>query len=234
MKQQKQTDSAGCQMQNREQQILDHMSLIYYVMQQISLTLPAGMEADDLLQYGCIGLIEAVDAYRKPMGRFSTFAVLRIRGAMLDGIFKFSWMTRSQSRDARRWSDTKAYLEERMGRPVEEEEVSRFLNLKPKAGEGWKRLGSLSVVYRDGEEEAAAFSFFEAQQNLYWTDESDEKESLQRAISRLSSLEQRLLTEYYFDQKSMCGFAQENALSFSCVYKLHRKALKKLRKWLKA
>lgn len=73
----------------REQLILGNLRLVYYAYGSLKPRLPAGMERDDAIACGIEGLIEAVDRYDVQRGHFSTIALPRIRGAMMDGMADF-------------------------------------------------------------------------------------------------------------------------------------------------
>lgn len=215
--------------------ILSHMSLIYYTMQKLNLKLPRGMSQEDAVQYGCIGLIEAIDSFQEEKGKFSTFAYLHIRGAILDGIMLYQWMNRSQFRDMQRWQSAREKLEMQKGAPVLQEEVAYYLRLKPETGEVWQRLANTSIVYRDGLSDEDRLLFQEeAYEDDGWLEEREEKENLYRAISRLDEAERNLILEHYFHQKSLKDYAAENRISRNWACSLHKRALKKLKKWLSA
>ena len=87
--------------------------------------LPASVQADDLIQAGMIGLIEAARNFDGSKGAsFETFAGIRIRGAMLDDIRRGDWTPRSVHRNARLIADTIAELEAQLGRDVRDYEVA--------------------------------------------------------------------------------------------------------------
>lgn len=93
--------------------------------------LPDSVLADDLIQAGMIGLLEAARSYDASKGAsFSTFAGIRIRGAMLDDIRRGDWAPRSVHRNARRISDAMRRLESELGRGVRDTEVADSLELE--------------------------------------------------------------------------------------------------------
>ena len=187
----------------RHSKIVEHMNLIYYTLKHLKIHIPSTMSQEDILQYGCIGLIEAIDSYEEKKGKFSTYASIRIRGAMLDGIAEYQWLNRSQMRDVQKWKKAQEYLEEQKGAEAESGEIAEYLQLKPE------------TVQEEAEIES-------------W----EEKRCLQLAFQKLDAMEQRLVQEYYFHQKSLKSFAEENQINSKGVYSLHQRILKKLKRVL--
>lgn len=74
-----------------QQLIINNMALVPYTLEQLHPILPAGMSPEDALQCGYVGLVEAARRFQPGSFRFSTFAVQRIRGAILDGIQSYQW-----------------------------------------------------------------------------------------------------------------------------------------------
>lgn len=218
----------------RQKKILDQLSLIYYTWQRLNVKLPIGMSREDALQCGCIGLIEAIDSFQEGKGKFSTFAFLRIRGAILDGIMDYCWINRSQLRDIQKWQMVWEQLEIQKGETVEQEEVSMFLRLKPGTRERWQRLANMSIVYSDGLEEPENYVFQEdVTPREDWMEETEDKECLENALRRLNGIERKVIEEYYYHQKPLKVVAEENQKSRNWVCAVHRRALKKLRFWMK-
>lgn len=97
---------------------------------RLQVRLPASVELDDLLQAGGIGLLNAVERYDALQGTaFTTYAVQRIRGAMLDELRSRDWVPRSVRRHAREVAQVMRQLEQRYGRPASETEVAQTLNI---------------------------------------------------------------------------------------------------------
>ena len=73
----------------KQKKIVEHMGLINLMMQRMQEYIPKDMPREDVLQYGYIGLVEAMTRYEESKGKFSTFACIRIYGSIIDGIFQF-------------------------------------------------------------------------------------------------------------------------------------------------
>ncbi|OYW93133.1 MAG: RNA polymerase sigma factor FliA [Alishewanella sp. 32-51-5] len=111
-----------------QQMVERHAPLVKRIAYHLLARLPASVQADDLIQAGMIGLIEAVKNFDGSKGAsFETFAGIRIRGAMLDDIRRGDWTPRSVHRNARLIADTIAELEAALGRDVRDFEVAEKL-----------------------------------------------------------------------------------------------------------
>lgn len=117
---------AGGDLVARNRLIERYWPLVRYVAKSIALTLPSQVSLDDLQGYGVEGLIRAVDRFDPDRGvRFATFAIVKIRGAIQDGIRSEDWVFRSVRRREREIEDTRVRLWGTLRRaPTEEEEAT--------------------------------------------------------------------------------------------------------------
>jgi len=110
--------------------ITQHAPLVRKLALQLAAKLPACVELDDLIQAGMIGLIEAVRRYQvSPDAQFETYAILRIRGAMLDELRAQDWLPRSVRTKAKRIEDAMRRLSHRFMRQASEAEIAEELAL---------------------------------------------------------------------------------------------------------
>jgi len=110
--------------------ITQHAPLVRRLALQLAAKLPACVELDDLVQAGMIGLIEAVRRYQvSPDAQFETYAILRIRGAMLDELRAQDWLPRSVRTKAKRIEDALQRLSQRLMRQPSESEIAAELDL---------------------------------------------------------------------------------------------------------
>lgn len=116
--------------QAREKLIMKYAGLVKYVMNRLSLDPPSTVEYDDLYNCGVIGLINAVDRYDPKFGtKFQTYAIWRIRGAILDESKRMGWLPRNLHRKRVEIEKTYAKLENEFGRAVEDKEVAEELDM---------------------------------------------------------------------------------------------------------
>lgn len=101
-----------------------YLPLVRHEALKLQVRLPASVELDDLIQAGSIGLLNAVDRFDAQQGAsFSTYAVQRIKGSMLDELRARDWAPRSVRRQAREVSKGMQLLEQQLGRNATEQEV---------------------------------------------------------------------------------------------------------------
>jgi len=107
-----------------------YVPLVRHEALRLQVRLPASVELDDLLQAGGIGLLNAVERYDALQGTaFTTYAVQRIRGAMLDELRSRDWAPRSVRRNAREVAGAMHQVEQTLGRAATEQEVAERLNV---------------------------------------------------------------------------------------------------------
>ena len=107
-----------------------YVPLVRHEALRLQVRLPASVELDDLLQAGGIGLLNAVERFDAMQGTaFTTYAVQRIRGAMLDELRSRDWVPRSVRRNAREVSQAMHNAEQELGRPPSEGEVAQALDI---------------------------------------------------------------------------------------------------------
>ncbi len=104
--------------------------LVKYAAGRLSMTLPDSVEYQDLVSYGCFGLLDAVDKFEPERGiKFETYASARIRGAILDGLRSVDWIPRSVRAKARRFEMALRALESTLGRSASDSELAEALGL---------------------------------------------------------------------------------------------------------
>jgi RNA polymerase sigma factor for flagellar operon FliA len=114
----------------RENLVLHYAPLVKVVAGRVGGGLPPHVEQGDLIAYGLTGLIEAIDRYDPERGvKFKTFALLRIRGAMIDALRRLDWVPRKVRQNAREIEQVEAGLGARLGRVPTETELSDRLGL---------------------------------------------------------------------------------------------------------
>jgi RNA polymerase sigma factor for flagellar operon FliA len=115
---------------DRDQIIMQYAPLVKRIAYHLMAKLPASVQAEDIIQNGMIGLIDAVGRFEEGLGaQFETYAVQRIRGAMLDGLRENDWLPRSLRRDMRRIEGAVSQLEQRYGRQPTEGELAKALDM---------------------------------------------------------------------------------------------------------
>ncbi len=111
--------------------VMRHAELVKRIAYHLAGRLPASVEVDDLIQAGMLGLLEAAANYSEGRGAsFETYAGIRIRGAMLDGLRKLDWAPRSVHRKARAVAKAIREIESEYGREARDVEVAERMGMK--------------------------------------------------------------------------------------------------------
>jgi RNA polymerase sigma factor FliA len=114
----------------REDLVLHYAPLVKVVAGRVGSGLPPHVEQGDLISYGLTGLLEAIDRYDPERGvKFKTFAMMRIRGAMIDALRRLDWVPRRVRQSAREIERVEAGLGARLGRVPTESELADRLGL---------------------------------------------------------------------------------------------------------
>src|SRR5579863_3991306 len=109
----------------RERLILHYVHLVRFVVGRLGIPSTSTLDSEDLLSYGLIGLITAVDRFEPGRGiKFEAYATARIRGAVIDQLRALNWMPRSAVSRSRHLEHTLADLEQKLGRPAHEDEIA--------------------------------------------------------------------------------------------------------------
>src|SRR5918998_457750 len=109
----------------REALILNYSPLVKYVAGRVAVGLPANIEQADLISYGIFGLIDAIDKYDQERGiKFETYAISRIRGAIIDELRAIDWVPRSVRFKAREVEKAYSALENKLKRPPSDAEIA--------------------------------------------------------------------------------------------------------------
>ncbi len=115
---------------DKPHQIADHAPLVKRIAYHMMVKLPAGVDVDDLIQAGMIGLMDAIDRYQDGHGaQFETYAAQRIRGAMLDELRASDWLPRSARKNLRQMEQAVNKLQQRLGRQPSEIELAKELKV---------------------------------------------------------------------------------------------------------
>lgn len=224
--------------ENREQIIKDYVPLVKFVAHRISSRLPSHVELDDLIHSGILGLMDAIEKFEPARNiKFKTYAELRIKGAILDGLRDLDWVPRSLRRKKKDIENAYHLLEQQMGRAATDEEVAVHLgitleelhkNLDELKG---VTLGTFVEVGEDGEGESI-ISFVpdpDAEDPHHTFQAAELKEILQVAMDVLPKKEKFVVQLYYFDELTMKEIGTLLNITESRVSQLHTKAMLRLR-----
>jgi RNA polymerase sigma factor for flagellar operon FliA len=215
-----------------------YLPLVEYVSSRLSIGLPNNVAREDLVSYGIMGLIDAIEKFDMERGlQFETYASWRIRGAILDALRQGDWVPRSVREKAKRIEEAYGVLEQRHLRSVTDEEVSEYLNVTPE--EFRQMLLDVSVTTIFSLEDPIKDEEAETRLNTLVDDKALKpestihrqylKEMLSKAIGRLTDKERTVVSLFYYEELSLSEIAEVMSLSPSRISQLHSKALLRLK-----
>jgi RNA polymerase sigma factor FliA len=224
----------------RETLILHYLHLVRYVVSRLPVSLPSSIAPEDLNSFGTIGLMEAVERFDPERGlKFETYAVTRIRGAIIDQLRLQDWVPRGVRKRSKTLSETMAKLEEKLARPATNEELATELNL-PLAKIAQMRAESSNLVLSlddsfGGDGEGNSFSLMDTVMDKNSPDPQGEMEAeelrkkLADAIASLPEREKLLIALYYHENMTLKEIGEVISVSESRVCQLHAQAITRLR-----
>ena len=209
--------------------VMRHAELVKRIAYHLAGRLPASVEVDDLIQAGMLGLLEAAANYSEGRGAsFETYAGIRIRGAMLDGLRKLDWAPRSVHRKARAVAKAIREIESEIGREARDVEVADRMGMK------------LSEYHRIVEDSAGCqiSSLTTEEGEITLTDSSadpfrdvvdeDFRAALTDAIANLPERERLVMSLYYDDELNLKEIGAALRVSESRICQIHGQALVRL------
>lgn len=226
----------------RDKLIVQYIYLTRYVIGRIKVSLPPSFSYEDILSYGIEGLIDAVEKYSPNKGaKFETYALVRIRGAIIDKIRSNDWLPRTVRRKIKEVKDTIQDLKSELGRMPTNAEVGEKLGLtKEKVDELLSSDTSVDSLYDkkgSGDETVEIIDTIEDEKSERPEDaieKKDAKRELEKALSKLPERERMLLVFYYHENMTLKEIGEAINVSESRVCQLHAQAIMKLRNILSA
>jgi RNA polymerase sigma factor for flagellar operon FliA len=217
-----------------------HLSLVHHVARQLARTLAAQADVDELVSSGTLGLMNAVDAFDVSRGlAFSTFAVPRVRGAILDELRRQDHVPRSVRRKTRDIAQARESLMRTLGRPPENRELAEALGVDCETLWRWQSdlersvHVSLDRSASDRDATSPAPAEFLADDDQQAADDRLSKEQevalLREAILQLKDQERTVLSLHYFEELKLREIAAIVGLTESRVSQIRSKALLHLR-----
>ena len=219
----------------------DHLRLVQLVARRMASRLPAHVELDDLIHFGVLGLLDAAKKYQPDREvQFKTYAELRIKGAIVDGLRELDWMPRSLRRRKRDIEQAKARLSHRLGREPDRSELAAEMGLSVEelqtALDELEGPGDpLSEPGLDETAEGLAGLLPDLDtEDAHSQIETREREELvKRAVEALPRKERFVIQLYSFADLTMKEIGTLLNLTESRVSQLHAQAMENLRKELK-
>jgi RNA polymerase sigma factor for flagellar operon FliA len=225
----------------RERLILHYAPLVKYVASRVATGLPASVEQADLVSYGMFGLIDALQKFEPGRGnKFETYAIPRIKGAIIDELRAMDWVPRSIRFKAREIEKAHADLEAMLKRQPTEVEMAERLGIsRSELHEVVSQISFVSVLALDelvsvGADRGEQVSLIDtlADRGLDPTSGVESQETrglLAAAINSLSEREKIVVTLYYFEGLTLAEIGEILGVTESRVCQIHTKAVAGLR-----
>ncbi len=226
----------------RERLILHYAPLVKYVAGRVGVGLPPNIEQADLVSYGIFGLMDAIEKYDLERGnKFETYAISRIRGAIIDELRSIDWIPRSIRSKARDVERAYARLEAELHRTPSEPEIAEEMGIGLSDLHAiFSQVSFVNVVALDellsvGGEKGDKLSLVDTLEDHKAEDpvsafESEEtKYLLAGAINTLPEREKIVVTLYYYEGLTLAEIGQVLGVTESRICQMHTKAVLQLR-----
>ena len=214
--------------------------LVRHVVERIATTLPRNVDHEDLYSAGVLGLLDAHAKFDAHKGvKFETYAVWRIKGAVLDQLRALDWASRSMRRKARNLDGVTRQLDQRLGRAASDEEVAKEMRM---SREDFYRMldqvrGAVLVSLdeaRSGDEQEPTTladhlpdpNGIDLQEKLA---EEEDKLLLLRLLDQLPEQERVVVALYYYEHMTLKEIGRALGISESRVSQVHTRAMSRLR-----
>ncbi len=238
----KKSGSAGA----RERLIVHYSPLVKYVASRVATGLPSSVEQGDLVQYGMFGLMDALDKFDLAREiKFETYAIPRIRGAIIDELRSLDWVPRSVRFKAREIEKAHAELEAELKRAPSDAEMAGHLGVSLSELHdiltqiSFLNVAALEEVVSTGADRGESLSLLDTLADMGQPDPisglegSETRMLLASSINSLSEREKMVITLYYFEGLTLAEIGEVLGVTESRVCQIHTKAVGQLRTTLK-
>ena len=214
--------------------------LVRHVVERVATTLPRNVDHEDLYSAGVLGLLDAHAKFDAKKGvKFETYAVWRIKGAVLDQLRALDWVSRSMRRKARNLDGITRKLDQKLGRAASEDEVAK--EMKMSRGEFYRLLdhvrGAVLVSLDesrsgDGEEPTTLADHLpdpNAADVEARLEETQSREVMLHTLDQLPEQERLVVALYYYEHLTLKEIGRALGISESRVSQVHTRAMSRLR-----
>ena len=221
----------------RDALIVQYIYLIRYVVGRIKVTLPSSISIEDVAGYGVEGLINAIERFSVQKNtRFETYALIRIRGAILDRIRAEDFLPRSVRKKIKDIKQAQETLKQDLGRMPTTTEVAQYVNMDP--DKVTQLLSEDTVMTSIYDKKGASDDSVEIIDTIQDTnrltphenmEEKNVKQELERALQRLPERERIIMVLYYQENMTLKEIGATINMSESRVCQLHAQSIMKLK-----
>lgn len=214
--------------------------LVRHVVERVAATLPRNVDHEDLYSAGVLGLLDAHEKFDTGKGvKFETYAVWRIKGAVLDQLRALDWASRSMRRKARNLDGVTRKLDQKLGRAASEDEVARELKM---SRDDFYRLldhvrGAVLVSLdesrtNDGEDQGTLADHLadpNAEDHEAALEDRQQRQVMLNTIDHLPEQERLVVALYYYEHLTLKEIGRTLGISESRVSQVHTRAMTRLR-----
>ncbi len=228
---------------SRDQLIEEYLPHVKRIVHRIAIHLPPHVEIDDLIHVGVIGLMQAIERYDSARNNtFLTYAIFRIRGAVLSELRSRDFLSRATRRKVRELDRAYMGLEQKMGRAVDDRELSDEIGVPLEEIQEIKKLSSISFVsfeemgIQTEEEKRSVVDAMlnnKAEDALTLSRVKEMKNAVAEAIEQLPKKEKLVISLYYVDELTMKETGKALSITESRVSQIHSQAVIHLRSHLR-
>jgi RNA polymerase sigma factor for flagellar operon FliA len=226
----------------RDRLILTYAPLVKYVAGRLGSGLPAHVDEGDLVSYGLLGLIGAIERFDPTRDiKFETYAISRIKGAIIDELRALDWVPRSVRSRARDIERAIAELESKLGRAPNDDEIAAKVGITTEELEdslteisrsSIAALDELWTMSGEGGDQVSLLDTIEDTDGPNPQDalaQTELREALGEAIARLPEREKLVVTLYYYEELTLREIGEVLGVTESRVSQLHTKAILRLK-----
>lgn len=224
----------------REKLTLKYIPLVKYIVNKVIKTLPKNIEYEDMVEYGIIGLIDAVEKFDVTKDvNFKTYAMLRIRGAIYDELRLMDMLPRTLRSLSKSIENAYIEIERSRGRAATDEEVAAYLNIDIKELDeihskvNVANVSSLNDVLYSGEDGKTTVADIIEDKKNRSAQEMLEKEEIKKELTEilkeLNEKERMVISLYYYEEITLKEIGKVMDVSESRVSQIHSKAVLKMR-----
>ena len=226
----------------RERLVVAYSPLVKYVAGRMASGLPAHVEESDLISYGLVGLISAIQRFEPERDiKFETYAITRIKGAIIDELRSLDWVPRSVRSRAREIEKANSKLEHQLQRAPTDEEMAAELDMEVEAFQDAllqisnSTVAALDELWTVSDSSGDQVSLLdtiqdpEAPDPAQVMDATDMKDRVADAIARLPEREKLVVALYYYENLTLREIGEVLGVTESRVSQLHTKAVLRLR-----
>jgi RNA polymerase sigma factor for flagellar operon FliA len=226
----------------RDRLILTYAPLVKYVAGRLGSGLPAHVEDDDLVSYGLLGLIGAIERFDPDRDiKFETYAIARIKGAIIDELRSMDWVPRSVRARARDIERAIADLERKLMRAPNDDEIASKLGVSEEEFQdslleiSRSSIAALDELWVGPSGTGDTLSLIDtiedpqAPQPQQAIAQTELREALSESIARLPEREKLVVTLYYYEELTLREIGEVLGVTESRVSQLHTKAILRLK-----